>query len=117
MTMRIARIRSLIGGPVGLLMAFAVVMWATLPAAAVSLVTERVTVSSAGGQGNGDSFPEFQEISPDGRFVAFDSSATNLVSGDTNGFNDVFAHDRSTGQTTRVSVSTGGEQGDDDSFA
>jgi tricorn protease-like protein len=49
-------------------------------------------------------------ISADGRFVAFDSLATNLVGQDTNGVSDVFVHDRSTGETTRVSVTTDGDQ-------
>lgn len=49
-------------------------------------------------------------ISPDGRYVAFASSASNLVSGDTNGASDVFVRDRGTGTTTRVSVGAGGAQ-------
>ena len=52
-------------------------------------------------------------ISPDGRFVAFASDATNLVRGDTNGRGDVFVHDRKTGTTERVSLSsTGGKAGE-----
>lgn len=54
-------------------------------------------------------------ISANGRYVVFRSSATNLVSGDTNGRNDVFRHDPATGATTRVSVSSGGAQGGGDS--
>ena len=50
-------------------------------------------------------------ISADGRFVAFDSDATNLVPGDTNGVHDVFVRDRRTGTTERVSVGRGGAQG------
>ena len=50
-------------------------------------------------------------ISADGRFVAFDSLASNLVPGDTNGTNDVFVRDRRAGTTTRVSVSNTGAQG------
>ena len=42
---------------------------------------------------------------------AFTSLATNLVPGDTNGANDIFVHDRQTGQTTRVSVDSAGVQG------
>jgi hypothetical protein len=75
--------------------------------------TTRVSVSTGGGQANGDSGGA--SMSADGRYVAFSSSASDLVSGDTNGFIDVFLHDRSTGSTTRVSVSTGGSQGNDDS--
>ena len=49
-------------------------------------------------------------ISVDGRYIAFESSATNLVTGDTNGIPDVFLHDTQTTTTTRVSVATGGAQ-------
>jgi Tol biopolymer transport system component len=70
----------------------------------------RVSVSSAGTQGNG--FSGWSDLSADGRYVVFDSQATNLVSGDINGRTDVFLHDRDTGTTTRLSVSTAGVQGD-----
>ena len=70
--------------------------------------TERVSVATGGGQANGDS--SFPVISADGRFVAFESYATNLVSGDTNGVRDIFVHDRQTGTTERMSVATGGGQ-------
>lgn len=70
--------------------------------------TERVSESSAGGQGNNASLRP--SISANGRFVAFASEASNLVSGDTNGWRDVFVHDRATGQTARVSISSSGEQ-------
>jgi len=71
-------------------------------------ITTRVSVASDGTQANAhtDSF----EISGDGRYVAFATTANNLVSGDTNNTMDVFVHDRQTGQTTRVSVSSGGTQ-------
>ncbi len=51
-------------------------------------------------------------ISGDGRFVAFQSKATNLVPFDTNDKQDVFVHDRETGETTRVSVANDGSEGD-----
>jgi len=70
--------------------------------------TERVSVASDGTQGNGDS--SHPCISADGRYVAFDSAAANLVAGDTNGKADIFLHDRETQQTTRVSVASGGAQ-------
>jgi Tol biopolymer transport system component len=76
--------------------------------------TTRVSVASGGAQGNGDS--RFPSISADGRYVAFQSYASNLVPGDTNGVLDVFVHDRLTGQTTRVSVASDGTQGDSYSF-
>jgi uncharacterized repeat protein (TIGR01451 family) len=77
-------------------------------------VTERVSVSNTGRQGDANSgFLEglgAPSISADGRFVAFDSNATNLVRGDRNNAPDVFVRDRVTGTTTRVSVtSTGAE--------
>jgi Tol biopolymer transport system component len=76
--------------------------------------TERVSVSTAGAQANlGGTFPA---LSPGGRFVAFTSSANNLVPGDTNGRSDVFVRDRRMGTTRRVSLSTGGAQGNAPSF-
>ncbi|MFO0695327.1 MAG: hypothetical protein U0230_17320 [Polyangiales bacterium] len=47
-------------------------------------------------------------ISDDGRYVVFESEASNLVTGDTNGVADVFLRDRTAHTTTRVSVSTSG---------
>ena len=71
-------------------------------------MTERVSIASDGTQANNDS--ERSSISADGRYVAFSSSADNLVEGDTNGVQDVFVHDRVTGETTRVSVASDGTQ-------
>lgn len=71
--------------------------------------TTRVSVSSSSVQGNASSY--WPHVSADGRYVAFTSDATNLVAGDTNNLADVFVHDRVTGETTRVSVSTAGSQG------
>jgi Tol biopolymer transport system component len=73
-------------------------------------VTQRVSVATDGGDPNGDSFAP--SISADGRFVAFESNASNLVAGDTNNNRDVFVLDRQTGVTERVSVATGGTQAD-----
>lgn len=67
--------------------------------------TVRVSVSSAGVQGDGDS--SFPSISANGRYVAFESFATGLVPGDTNSVRDVFVHDRVTGATVRASLGTG----------
>ena len=80
-------------------------------------ITERVTVDSAGTEGNGDSYDYGPAISADGRFVAFPSEASNLVSGDTNGGSDVFVHDRQTGTTERVSVDSVGTEGNDRSYS
>jgi Tol biopolymer transport system component len=78
--------------------------------------TTRVTVSSGGVQGNGDSFAP--SISTGGSFVAFSSDATNLVTPSTTiGRRHIFVRDRQTNQTTLVSVSSGGVQGDGDSVA
>ncbi|HEY0501050.1 MAG TPA: hypothetical protein VGD48_35265 [Kutzneria sp.] len=54
-------------------------------------------------------------ISADGRYVAFTSSATNLVPGDTNRANDVFVRDRQTGAVTRISVDSTGLQANNSS--
>jgi Tol biopolymer transport system component len=67
-------------------------------------LTTRVSVATGGGQAGAES--AFPAISADGRFVVFESTASNLVSDDTNGVTDVFLHDRSTGETQRVSVAT-----------
>lgn len=72
--------------------------------------TERVSVASDGSQANGECGP-WCAISGDGRYVAFYSTASNLVDGDTNGCWDVFVHDRQTRRTERVSVASDGSQG------
>jgi Tol biopolymer transport system component len=75
--------------------------------------TTRVSVSSRERQANAGS--QQASISADGRYVAFVSFASNLVAGDTNGTWDVFMRDTAKGKTTRVSVSSGGQQGNDQS--
>jgi Tol biopolymer transport system component len=72
--------------------------------------TTRVSVATGGGQGTGGPSPVpppvgTPSISADGRYVVFDSNQTNLVAGDTNGYTDVFLHDRQTTTTTRLSQS------------
>ena len=64
--------------------------------------TARVSVSSAGAESNGASIKP--SISADGHTVAFPSSATNLVPGDRNGFQDIFVRDWASGKTRRVSI-------------
>ena len=77
-------------------------------------VTERVSVDSSGNECNFGS-GGIVSISKNGRYVAFFSPSSNLVSGDTNGERDVFVHDRQTGVTERVSVDSSGNQGNDGS--
>ena len=71
--------------------------------------TTLVSTSSNGTQGTANSL--HPSSSSDGRYVAFASTATTLVSGDTNGQSDIFVHDIQTGATTRVSVDSSGTQG------
>jgi hypothetical protein len=76
--------------------------------------TTQLSVAFDGTQANdGSTSPA---ISGDGRYVAFLSSASNLVSGDTNGQIDAFVHDRANGVTARVSVDSAGLQGNSESF-
>ena len=74
--------------------------------------TTRVSVATGGTQatGGGSLASLFADVSDNGRYVAFTSTATNLVTGDTNGVQDIFVHDRQTGSTTRVSVGPSGVQ-------
>jgi len=65
----------------------------------------------------GDGMSSDPSMSPDGRFVAFWSGATNLVPDDTNGKRDIFLYDRDAGSLARVSVADDGTQGDGDSFS
>ncbi|MEU4689964.1 hypothetical protein [Actinoplanes sp. NPDC023714] len=80
------------------------------PAGATGPRTERVSVGNHGQQAAGRSF--MFALSGNGRYVAFDSSAANLVRGDTNGADDVFLRDRWAQTTRRVSVASSGTQGD-----
>lgn len=67
--------------------------------------TSRVSMASSGTQGNDSSTSP--QISDDGRYVAFDSSASNLVAGDNNGVSDIFVHDRQTAQTSQITAGNG----------
>src|SRR5262245_5535305 len=91
----------------------AAALWIAVPLPGMAQ-TARVSLGSGGIQANSNSLSP--AISADGRWVAFASSAQNLVPNDTNDKEDVFVHDRHTGETTRVSVRSGGVQGNDDSF-
>jgi Tol biopolymer transport system component len=80
---------------------------------------ERVSVSSRNRQQNRSviaPFTQVSDISDRGRFVAFDSDATNLVPGDSNKDTDVFVRDRIRRRTVRISVDPNGRQTNNDSF-
>ena len=68
---------------------------------------ERVSVDSFGAEGDDSSGRP--DVSGDGRYVVFESYATNLAPYDTNGNADVFQHDRWAGVTRRVSVDDAGD--------
>jgi Tol biopolymer transport system component len=74
--------------------------------------TERVSVASDGVEASNTGLTSSWEpsISSDGRYVAFASSASNLVPDDTNAIGDFFVHDRATGWTERVSIASDGTQ-------
>jgi WD40-like Beta Propeller Repeat len=72
--------------------------------------TKRVSVPDVGTQqSNGVS--DNPSISANGRFIAFESDANNLVTGDTNALSDVFVRDTFLNKTLRISISSGGIQG------
>ena len=73
--------------------------------------TERVSVADDESQGNGAASATLPAVSNDGRYVAFISGASNLVSGDNNGAADAFVRDRISGTTVCVSKSTDGTLG------
>ena len=88
--------------------------------------TEVVSIATDGTPGSGDSRclegtanidRRPPSLSADGRLVAFESMAANLVPGDTNDKCDVFIHDRHTRVTQRVSVAVDGTPGNRPSFA
>jgi Tol biopolymer transport system component len=72
--------------------------------------TTRISIAPDGTPGDGIS--SHPSISADGRFVAFQSTATNLVPEDSDSIRDIFVRDRLNGTTTLVSVSSGGTKGD-----
>jgi Tol biopolymer transport system component len=72
----------------------------------VAGTTTRVSVDTAGGDANGTSYNP--SVSTTGRYIAFQSSASDLVPGDGNSMYDVFVRDMVAGTTARVSVDTTG---------
>jgi Tol biopolymer transport system component len=75
--------------------------------------TTRIVLDTGGNDPDDDS--SNASITPDGRFVVFQSNATDLVSGDKNGATDVFVLDRASGVIERISVEGKGNEGDGDS--
>jgi Tol biopolymer transport system component len=78
-------------------------------------IGRQISISTIGGQPDGDSV--LPSMSANGRYVAFNSSATNLINSDTNGVEDVFVYDLQTDEVTRVSVNSSGAQANGDSFS
>jgi hypothetical protein len=74
----------------------------------------KISQSTLGVDGNAAS--RIPEITGDGRFVVFESTATTLVLNDLNGVKDVFVHDTTNGATTRVSLSSAEAAGNADSL-
>ena len=70
--------------------------------------TTRVSISSSGTQGNGESI--YPDMSNDGRYVVFESEASNLIAGDVNNTRDVFIRDTVAGTTSIISLSSIGTQ-------
>ena len=73
--------------------------------------TERVSLSASGEQGNDDSQVRNTSLSANGRYVAFESYADNLVPGDSNAHADIFIRDLVDGSIQRVSVNSNGIEG------
>ncbi|MBI2838203.1 MAG: hypothetical protein HYX75_07820 [Acidobacteria bacterium] len=72
--------------------------------------TERVSLTSAGGEADADCFVFVQPMTPDARYITFYSAATNLVGGNPNpGGNSVYVRDRKAGTTTLVSLTAQGQ--------
>lgn len=97
----------------GVFIAFASLFMIVGNGISYSMPLERVSVTSSGQQATGLSSYGWSgsfapAVSSDGRFVVFESFASNLVSGDTNETSDIFLHDRDTGTTASLSISLQG---------
>lgn len=79
--------------------------------------TTRVSVRSDGSQLPGDSGTSGLAVSRDGRFVVFDSAARGVIPGDSNGHQDVYRHDLTTGETTLGSVNVFDQVPNDSSYS
>ncbi|TXI44780.1 matrixin family metalloprotease [Methylophilus sp.] len=75
---------------------------------------QRVSTSATGIEGNGNS--ENASISADGRYVLFESRASNLIANDTNGASDIFIKDLQTSAIQRVSTSSSNQQVSSESY-
>jgi Tol biopolymer transport system component len=75
----------------------------------------RVSTDSSGGEANGMS--DMASISADGRYIVFESLASDLVPGDLSGYRDVFAKDTLTGTVTRLSTDYNGNDADNQSYS
>ena len=94
-------------------------LWDVFVHDATTATLQRVSLTGSGGERNQGSESSSRVVAPaisgNGRFVAFATTASNMVPGDTNGVQDVFVVDTQTGAVVRASVSTAGVQGDLDS--
>jgi len=86
----------------------AVFAFVTFASLAATIQVTRVSIRFSGVQSDGLS--RRFNISHNGRFVSFMSDGTNLVADDTNELNDLVAHDRTTGETKRLSLTASGAQ-------
>ena len=77
--------------------------------------TVRASVTDTGAESNADT--NWVSLSPDGSRVGFATWADNIVSGDTNGWEEGFVFERSTGAVTRVTIAADGSEGNDISSA
>jgi Tol biopolymer transport system component len=83
---------------------------------ALAVISTPVYLASNGVSGApGNGHARNLSLSADGRYIAFESEAYNLVSGDTNGATDVFVYDTVAGTTVRASVANDGSQGNSSS--
>ena len=91
----------------------AVCLLVLLPGLVTAQITSRSSLHTSGTEA--DHFNFRAAVSADGRYVAFHSRASNLITGDTNDEDDVFVHDHFAGVTVRVSVSSAGVAANSDS--
>lgn len=90
-------------------------LFALAGGATAQMTTDRIAMGMGGAQPNGN--VSDVAMSADGRFVVFSSDATNLVAGDTNGKQDVFLYDADLQSVERISVTSLGVEGNNNSFS